>query len=83
MPRAGGSFAREYAMSQSVEFYQARAAEAAEEARQSSLENVRERALRSEAAWRVMADRALKIERDRKVAAVERAERRAAEDGLD
>ena len=69
-------------MSQSVEFYEARAAEAAKEANASKLENVRERALRSEAAWRVMADRAQKIDQDRKVAAVERAERRAAEEEL-
>ncbi len=48
-------------MVQSLEFYQERAEEAAEEARNATLENVRERARRSEAAWRSMADRARSV----------------------
>lgn len=40
------------------EFYTARADEAAREAEATPLGNVRHRALRSEAAWRGMADRA-------------------------
>lgn len=57
-------------MSKTVEFYEERAREAAEEARKATLVNVRERALRSEAAWRGMADRATAVEeaRNRKLA---------------
>ena len=39
-------------MSQSFEFYDARAQEAAREAREATLENVRERNLRAEKTWR-------------------------------
>lgn len=66
-------------MSKDYDFYDTRAREAAKEAGAATLDNVRERALRSEAAWRDMADRALQVERDRQVANQERAERRAAE----
>lgn len=45
-------------MAQTIEFYEDRAEEAAEEARNATLMNVRDRALRSEAAWRTMANRA-------------------------
>lgn len=61
------------------EFYEARADEAAREAEATSLENVRRRALRSEAAWRDMADRARQVERDRETARIEREERIAQE----
>lgn len=62
-------------MAQTIDFYQERAAEAAEEARNATLDNVRERALRSEAAWRQMADRAMAVEenRARRAAEVEQA----------
>lgn len=55
-------------MSQSVEFYTQRAEEAAAEARAANLDNVRERALRSEAAWRQMAERLLRVEEQRRIA---------------
>ena len=49
-------------MTKTIEFYEERAREAAEEARNATLENVRQRALRSEATWRKMADRAIDVE---------------------
>lgn len=52
-------------MSQTFEFYDAQAIAAATQAAEAELENVRERALRSEKAWRQLADRALKVQRDR------------------
>lgn len=52
-------------MNKTIKFYETRAAEAASEARESTLQNVRLRALRSEAAWRGMADRAIAIEAGR------------------
>lgn len=64
-------------MSQSIEFYEARASEAANEARNAALDNVRERALRSEAAWRAMAERQVSIERQRDTLIQERALRDA------
>ena len=59
-------------MALSYEFIIARADEAAKEAENAVLDNVRERALRSEAVWRDMADRALKIEADREKARAEK-----------
>lgn len=50
-------------MSQTLDLYLARADEAATEASQATLDNVRDRCLRSEAAWRDMADRQTRIER--------------------
>lgn len=50
-------------MSQTLDLYLARADEAATEAKQATLDNVRDRCLRSEAAWRDMADRQTRIER--------------------
>lgn len=55
-------------MALSYEFLTARADEAAKEAENAALDNVRMRALRSEAVWRDMADRALRIEEDREKA---------------
>ncbi|MCB2077493.1 MAG: hypothetical protein KDE55_07320 [Novosphingobium sp.] len=52
-------------MAQTIEFYEQRAEEAAQEARNAKLVNVRERALRSEAAWREMADRAIAVDKAR------------------
>ena len=77
-------------MSQTFEFYDERAKEAEAAAHQSPLVMVRERELRSAAAWRDMANRALKVEAttmvaearataDRVKADAVRAERRAAE----
>ena len=45
-------------MSQTYEFYIARAREAAADAEAATLDNVRERALRSEKTWQVLADQA-------------------------
>lgn len=66
-------------MSQTFEFYdrQAKAAEA--EAQEAKLDNVRERELRSAAAWRSMADRQLLIDSERAKSEEVRAARRAAE----
>ncbi|HMJ93151.1 MAG TPA: hypothetical protein VK472_03525 [Allosphingosinicella sp.] len=52
-------------MSVQHEFYLARAAEARREADAASLSNVRERCLRSEAAWLSMAERAERTEKMR------------------
>ena len=64
-------------MSQNFEFYNTRANEAAAEADAATLDNVRERALRSETAWREMADRAKQMEVDRETARVDREKRQA------
>ncbi len=64
-------------MSQNFEFYNTRANEAAAEAAKATLDNVRERALRSETAWREMADRAKQMEQEREVARIEREKRQA------
>jgi hypothetical protein len=53
-------------MSVNSDFYLARAAESAREASETDLTNVRERCLRSEQAWRAMADRLLRSESGRK-----------------
>jgi len=52
-------------MSQTFEFYDRQALAARSDADDAVLDNVRDRALRSEAAWRQLADRARKVERDR------------------
>ncbi len=64
-------------MALTYEFYIARAEEAAKEAERAQLDNVRERALRSEAAWREMADKARKIVTDREQAQLEKEQRQA------
>jgi hypothetical protein len=56
-------------MTNTSQFYLARAAESAREARNTSLDNVRERHLKSETAWRAMAARLLHGERLRLAAA--------------
>ena len=66
-------------MSQTFEFYDARANEAAAEAEAATLDNVRERNLRAEKTWRALADQAQKVMVDRYKAEAVRAERRAAE----
>lgn len=66
-------------MSQTFDFYDARAREAATEAENAQLVMVRERALRAEKTWRGLANQAKKVERDRVKAEEIRAERRAAE----
>ena len=59
-------------MALSYEFLIERAEQAAQEAAGSVLENVRQRALRSEAAWRTMAKQVLDAARKRELAAQER-----------
>lgn len=66
-------------MSQTFEFYDTRAREAAAEADKATLENVRDRNLRAEKTWRGLAEQARKVMVDRKLAEQERALRRAAE----
>jgi hypothetical protein len=71
-------------MSRTLEFYLARADDAAHEAKAAMLDNVRDRALRAEAAWRHMADRQVKIETGRDAAdEVRRARDEVDEDVLD
>lgn len=48
-------------MNMSIEFCETRARQAGDDAQSASLDNVRERALRSQAAWQTMADRATGI----------------------
>lgn len=67
-------------MAQTFEFYDARAKEAAAEAKTATLVMVRERALRSEKAWRGMAEQARKIETEREKAERARAQRRTREE---
>ena len=52
-------------MSQTYEFYAARAEESAADARSAKLTNVRERALRSEQTWRGLAEQARKVAHER------------------
>jgi|TARA_R110002072_G_scaffold22383_5_gene78076 hypothetical protein len=66
-------------MSQTFEFYHARAEESATEAEAAQLDNVRDRALRSEATWRGLAEQARKVAEDRVKAEHERSVKRAAE----
>lgn len=66
-------------MAQTYEFYNTRATEAAAEAEAATLENVRERALRSSKVWRGMADQAKKVEKDRAEAVREKAARQEAD----
>ena len=66
-------------MNQSFTFLDARAREAEAEAGRATLDNVRERAMRSAITWRTMADKALKVESDRARAEVERLARKADE----
>lgn len=60
-------------MATNADFCEERAKEAAAEAKTATLQNVRERALRSEGVWRSMAERARKVEHDRAAVAREKA----------
>ena len=66
-------------MSQTFDFYDARAREAGAEAKAAVLDNVRERALRSEKPFRALADQARRVLVDRANAEAVRDARRAAE----
>ncbi|WP_285711538.1 hypothetical protein [Erythrobacter oryzae] len=70
-------------MAQTYEFYCERADEAAALAEKATLENVRERELRSEKTWRGLAEHARKTIEERGKAERVRAERRAASDLTD
>lgn len=63
-------------MSQTYDFYDARAREAAVEASQATLDNVRERNLRAEKTWRGLANQARRVADERAKAVRERDERR-------
>jgi hypothetical protein len=60
-------------MSSNQDFYLARAAEARADAEAATLDNVRDRCLRSEAAWTQMADRVERGERMREKLLAEKA----------
>ena len=62
-------------MSATVDFYLARADENAKAASETQLGNVRERCLRAESAWRVMAERLMTVEDKKKHDAHEKAKR--------
>lgn len=64
-------------MSQTFEFYDARAKESAAEAEAAVLANVRERARRSEATWRSLADQARAVAEERAKVERQKAARRA------
>jgi len=66
-------------MSQTFEFYNARANESAAEAKVAVLENVRERARRSEATWRSLANQARAVADERAKVEQQKADRRAQE----
>lgn len=66
-------------MSQTADFYEARANECAAEAAGAALENVRERALRSEKTWRELAVGARRLVKEREKAEAIRIARREAE----
>jgi hypothetical protein len=66
-------------MSQTFEFYTERADQSAAEASIADLANVRERALRSEKTWRVLAAQANRVLVERAKAELARAELRAGE----
>lgn len=66
-------------MSQTYEFYADRAREAAEEAAAATLDNVRDRNLRAEKTWSMLAEQARKVKADRVKAEETRAARLAFE----
>ena len=62
-------------MSTTSEYYLARADENARDAENATLDNVRDRCRRSEAAWRLMAERVVRGEAMRVTLAAEKADR--------
>ena len=66
-------------MSVSFEFYESRADEAAQEAKEATLLNVKERHLRAEKTWRGLAEQALRVKRDREKAEKLKMERQDAQ----
>ena len=70
-------------MSQTFEFYDARANEAAAEADAATLDNVRDRNLRAAKTWRGLADQARKVMVDRQKAEAAKVQKRADEAAAD
>ena len=70
-------------MSQSYEFYSARADEAAVAAGEAILDNVRDRELRAEKTWRALADQARSVAEMRDKVEREKREAREASSALD
>jgi hypothetical protein len=68
-------------MSQTYEFYAERAREAADQAAAATLDNVRERNLRAEKTWAMLAEQARKVRIDREKAEATKAAQRAAVPG--
>ncbi len=66
-------------MSQTFKFYDARAREAANDAENADLLNVKERHLRAEKTWRGLAEQARRVAEDRAAADAERAARKLEE----
>ena len=66
-------------MSQTYDFYNTRAKEAAKEAKGAELDNVRDRALRSEKVWRGLAEQARQVDLGRARDERLRAKRREAD----
>ena len=60
--------------SSNLEFFRARAAQAHADGEEATLDHVRERSLRSEAAWQALADKAQRTERMREAEAERKAE---------
>jgi hypothetical protein len=69
-------------LSQTYEFYDARAKDAAAEAKAATLDNVRERSLRAEKTWRGLAAQARKVKAEREKAVQASAEKRAAAEAI-
>lgn len=69
-------------MSQSYEFYAERAKEAADEAAAATLDNVRERNLRAEKTWSMLAEQARKVKSDREKAEATKLAQRAAQEAV-
>ncbi len=67
-------------MSQTYEFYAERAKEAADEAAAATLDNVRERNLRAEKTWSMLAEQARKVKSDREKAEATKLAQRAAQE---
>lgn len=63
-------------MTQTFEFYDARAKDAAAEASAATLDNVRDRNLRAEKTWRGLADQARRVLRDRQKTEAEKLRKR-------
>lgn len=81
-PQARAAATESLTMSQTFEFYDARAREAASEAAAATLDNVRDRNLRAEKTWRALASQAKKLMVARETSERQRVERRAAETDL-